>query len=228
MVQVMRDKKAVVLLSGGLDSSTTLYIARREGYKVLCLIFDYGQRHRKEILSAKRLANITGSPYEVVRFRLPWGGSSLVDIRLTIPKGRSIDEIKRGIQSTYVPARNTLFLTFGISCAEAIGAEAVFIGANSLDFSGYPDCRPNYFKAYKRLITAGTKAGRSIKIKVPLLKKTKADIIKIGTSLGVPYELTWSCYVGGRKPCGKCDSCLLRAKGFMEAGIPDPMVKDGP
>lgn len=218
----MKNKKAVVLLSGGLDSTTTLYIARRQGYNVVCLIFDYGQRHKKEIFSAKRLARITGSSYEIIRFKLPWGGSSLLGRKLKIPKGRSLKEIQKGIPSTYVPGRNTLFLGFGISCAEAIGADSVFIGANSLDFSGYPDCRPDYFRAYKRLISVGTRVG-GIEIKAPLLKKTKADIIRIGISLGVPYELTWSCYMGGRKPCGGCDSCLLRKKGFREAGIPDPL-----
>lgn len=220
----MKNRKAVVLLSGGLDSSTTLFIARRQGYKVFCLIFDYGQRHKKEILFAKQLAKTTGSPYKIIRFKMPWGGSSLLDRRLNVPKERSIKEIGQGIPSTYVPARNTIFLAFGISYAEAIGANAVFIGANSIDYSGYPDCRPAYFKAYERLISLGTRVGK-IEIKVPLLRKTKAQIIKIGTSLGVPYQYTWSCYMGGKKPCGKCDSCLLRAMGFREAGIPDPLLR---
>lgn len=217
-------KKAVVLLSGGLDSSTTLYIARRQGYKVSCLVFDYGQRHIKEIISARKLVKKTGSSYKIIKFELPWRGSSLLGKGLKIPKSRSIKEIKREIPSTYVPARNTLFLSFGISYAEAIGADAVFIGANNIDFSGYPDCRPEYFKAYEKIISAGTKVG-NIKIKTPLIKKTKADIIKIGTSLGVPYELTWSCYMGGKKPCGECDSCVLRKKGFREAGIRDPLLE---
>lgn len=219
----MKNKKAVVLLSGGLDSSTALYIARRQGYKVNCLIFDYGQRHKKEILSAVRLAKKTNSPYKITRFELPWGGSSLLDKQIDIPKGRSLKEMHSRIPSTYVPARNTLFIAFGISYAEASGAIRIFIGANSLDYSGYPDCRPDYFKAYERLIALGTKKS-SIKIEAPLLKKTKAEIVKIGTSLGVPYELTWSCYMGGRKPCGECDSCILRVKGFREAGIPDPLL----
>lgn len=216
----MKNKKAVVLLSGGLDSTTTLYIARRQGYNITCLIFDYGQRHRKEISAAKRIA---GNAYNLIRFRLPWGGSSLLDKKIGIPKRRTLRDIQSGIPSTYVPARNTLFLAFAISCAEAIGAEKIFIGANCLDFSGYPDCRPDYFKAYEKLISRGTKAG-NIKIEAPLLKKTKAEIIRIGTSLGVPYELTWSCYMGGKRPCGECDSCILRAKGFREAGIPDPLI----
>lgn len=214
----MRNRKAVVLLSGGLDSTTTLYIAEREGYNVMCLIFDYGQRHRKEISAAKRIA---GDSYKIIRFKLPWGGSSLLDRRMKVPKGRPLGKIQQGIPSTYVPARNTVFLAFAISCAEAIGAEKIFIGANAIDYSGYPDCRPGYFKSYERLISLGTKAGK-IKIEAPLLKKTKSEIIRIGTSLGVPYELTWSCYMGGKRPCGRCDSCILRAKGFREAGIPDP------
>lgn len=218
----MRNKKAIVLLSGGLDSATTLHIARRDGYRVSCLIFDYGQKHRREIESAVRVAEKVGCPYDIIRFTLPWGGSSLISDNLEIPKGRSLKEIKKDIPSTYVPARNTLFIAFGISHAETIGAEAVFIGANCLDYSGYPDCRPDYFRAYEKLISLGTKAG-NIEIKAPLLKKTKAEIIKVGTSLGVPYELTWSCYAGGKKPCGKCDSCVLRKKGFREAGISDPL-----
>lgn len=217
---LMRNKKAVVLLSGGLDSTTTLYIARRQGYNITCLIFDYGQRHEREIEAAKRIA---GGPYKIIRFKLPWGGSSLLDRKMKIPRGRSLRDIQSGIPSTYVPARNTLFLAFAISCAEAIGAEKIFIGANCLDFSGYPDCRPDYFKAYEKLISQGTKVGR-IKIEAPLLKKTKAEIIRIGTSIGVPYNLTWSCYMGGKRPCGECDSCVLRAKGFGEAGIPDPLI----
>lgn len=219
----MNRKKAVVLLSGGLDSATTLHIARRDGYRVSCLIFDYKQKHRREIESAVTIAEKAGCPYEIIRFTLPWGGSSLISDKLEIPKGRSLKEIKKVIPSTYVPARNTLFIAFGISHAETIGAEAVFIGANCLDYSGYPDCRPDYFKAYKKLISLGTKT-RDIEIKTPLLKKTKAEIIKIGTSIGVPYDLTWSCYVGGKKPCGECDSCMLRKKGFHEAGIPDPLL----
>lgn len=216
----MKNKKAVVLLSGGLDSATTLYIARRDGYKVSCLLFDYGQRHKREIESAKKIAKKIDCPYKVIKFILPWGGSSLIDKKIKIPKERSFAEIKKGIPSTYVPARNTLFIAFAISYAEAIGADAIFIGAHCMDYSGYPDCRPEYLEACENLIRTGTKLGK-IKISAPLLKKNKAEIIKIGTSLGVPYELTWSCYEGGEKPCGVCDSCNLRSKGFSEAGIRD-------
>jgi 7-cyano-7-deazaguanine synthase len=218
------EKKAVVLLSGGLDSATTAFIARKMGFSVFCLLFDYGQRHKKEVLSAIRLAEKEGFPFEVVKFKMPWGGSSLLDKEIGIPKKRSLGEIKEEIPSTYVPARNTIFIAFGVSYAEAIGASAVFIGANAIDFSGYPDCRPSYFKAFEKLISEGTKAGE-IKIETPLLNKTKMEIIKLGIDLGVSHELTWSCYDGGEEPCGECDSCLLREKGFQEAGIIDPASK---
>lgn len=218
----MKNKKAVVLLSGGLDSITAAYLAEKQGYEVSCLIFDYGQRHRREILSAVRLAKNAGFQYKIIKFKLSWLGSSLLDKKMKIPGGRQLSEIAKNIPTTYVPARNTIFMAFGISCAEAMGAEAVFIGANAVDYSGYPDCRPEYFEAYKKLIYCGTK-NKKIKIKTPLLYKTKAEIIKIGISLGVPHKLTWSCYKGGIRPCGKCDSCILRAKGFKEAGLKDPL-----
>jgi len=217
-------KKAIVLLSGGLDSPTVAFMAREKGYDVSCLIFDYGQRHRREIESAKKIAEREGFPFEVLEFRMPWGGSSLLDKQIKIPRKRDLKAIKNKIPSTYVPARNTIFIAFGVSYAEAIGAEAVFIGANAIDFSGYPDCRPEYFKAYKKLISRATKNGK-IKIEVPLLYKNKSEIIKIGRSIGVPHELTWSCYDGGEVPCLECDSCILRAKGFKEAGLKDPLVK---
>lgn len=218
--------KAIVLLSGGLDSATTLYYAVKKGYKCHCLIFDYGQRHRREIESAKRIAKSCGTDFKVVRFDLPWKGSALLDKRIPIPKGGFLRR-RRGIPATYVPARNTVFLSFAISCAEAIGADAIFIGANAVDFSGYPDCRPQYYKVLEELIRRGTKKGaegRPIKIFTPLIKKTKAQIVKLAARLKVPFELTWSCYAGKRRPCLKCDSCILRAKGFKEAGIKDPLI----
>lgn len=214
----VKNKKAIVLLSGGLDSATTLYIARRAGYKIWCLIFDYNQRHNKEVRYAKHLARKTGCPYRVVKFKLPWGGSSLLDRRKPLPqRGRF-----KGIPSTYVPARNTIFIAFAISWAEALGAEVIYLGANTIDFSGYPDCRPDYFKRYQRLIDVATKT-KGIRIEAPLVNKTKAEIIKTGVSLGVPYRWTWSCYKGSRRPCRKCDSCRLREKGFREAGVKDPL-----
>ena len=213
-------KKAVVLLSGGLDSTTTLYYARAKGYKCYCVIFDYGQRHKKEIRTAARLANLTGSGFTIVKIKLPWSKSALTDRKVKVPKGRQVKEMSSEIPATYVPARNTIFLSFAASYAESIGASRIFIGANALDYSGYPDCRPNYIKAYGKMINLGTKGGvegRKLKIETPLIKMTKAEIIKLGTKLGVPYGLTWSCYSGGRYPCGVCDSCKLREKGFAEA-----------
>lgn len=219
------NQKAVVLLSGGLDSATLLYEAMDRGFKAYCLIFDYGQRHSKEIQIAKRLAKSVGCPFHVVKIALPWQGSSLLDSSMAIPQHKKIDPKK--IPSTYVPARNIIFLSFAASYAEVVKAEAVFIGANALDYSGYPDCRPEFFRAYQTTIKAGTKTGaegHAVHIEVPFLKKTKAQIIKVGTKLKVPYEKTWSCYQGGKTPCGTCDSCRLRAKGFEEAGIVDPLV----
>lgn len=221
-------KKAVILLSGGLDSATTLYYARSKGYSCECLIFDYGQRHKKEIRSAKKIARSCGAKYEIIKINLPWKGSSLLDTKMSIPEGRSPGRMKKNIPDTYVAARNTIFLSFATSYAEVRGAEAIFIGANAIDFSDYPDCRPAYYEAFRKVIRQGTKAGigrRPIKIITPLIDKTKARIIKMGTRLKVPYEYTWSCYKGARRPCLECDSCILRAKGFREAGLNDPALK---
>jgi 7-cyano-7-deazaguanine synthase len=217
-------KQAVVLLSGGLDSATTLYLAKREGYRCLCLIFDYGQRHKKELLSAKKIARLANCPYRVVNFNLPWKGSSLLDKVLRIPE--SLDRKQKRIPSTYVPARNIIFLSFAVSFAEAGNAEAVFIGANAIDYSGYPDCRPEFYQNFSRAVRTGTKSGvegKAIKVLTPLINKSKKEIIELGTALAVPYQLTWSCYRGGKVPCGKCDSCRLRQKGFKQAGIKDPL-----
>jgi 7-cyano-7-deazaguanine synthase len=220
-------KKAVVLLSGGLDSAVTLYIARSRGYDCHCLIFDYGQRHKKEIEAAKNIAWATSSKLELVRLEFPWKGSSLTDKNENVPAGRSVSTIKKsGIPSTYVPARNTVFLSAAVSYAEAIGAEAVFIGAHSEDSSGYPDCRKRYLEVFNKVIALGTKAGTEgrLRLEFPLIEKSKADIIKIGRALGVPFESTWSCYSGGENACGRCDSCVLRAMGFEKAGIADPAL----
>jgi len=220
-------KKAVVLLSGGLDSATVLHWAKARGYAPRALLFDYGQRHGRELLAARALCRKARAPYELVRFSLPHQGSSLLDKSAKLPQARLAANIGKRIPSTYVPARNTIFLAFGLSYAEAIGADAVMIGANALDYSGYPDCRPDYIAAMAKVFKLGTRAGREgrhIKITAPLLRMTKSQIIKLGNRLGVPYELTWSCYSGGAKPCGKCDSCLLRAKGFSEAGLRDPAL----
>jgi 7-cyano-7-deazaguanine synthase len=220
-----QSRKAIVLLSGGLDSATVLYWALSKGYQPQALIFDYGQRHRREVASAKALCKKARAPFNVVSLKLPWGGSSLLDKRRPLPQAQSVGAIGKDIPSTYVPGRNTLFLSFGLSLAEAAGAGAVMIGANALDYSGYPDCRPDFIAAMSRVFKLGTKAGRQgrpIKIMAPLVKLSKARIIKLGNQLKVPYKLTWSCYRGGKTPCGTCDSCLLRAKGFREAGEEDP------
>jgi 7-cyano-7-deazaguanine synthase len=209
----MASTKAVVLLSGGLDSTTTLYYARAKGYKCLALIFDYGQRHRRELRSAVAVAKGAKVPYYIVKIKLPWKGSALLVSSEQLPVARRTAEIGKKIPSTYVPARNTIFLSFALSCAEAIGAKAIFIGANAVDFSGYPDCRPGFFQAFQKVAEQGTKA-RKIKILAPLLNMNKTEIIDLGVKLDAPLEITWSCYKGGRKPCGVCDSCRLRARGF--------------
>ncbi len=224
-------KKAVVLLSGGLDSSTTLYVARAQGYRLRALICDYGQRHRREIAAAKRIARKARVPFHVLRIRLPWKGSALLDRSIRLPAsarrhvGMSAGSSGVSIPATYVPARNMIFLGLALSCAEAWGARSLFIGANAIDYSGYPDCRPVFYKAFAAAARLGTKTGvtgRAIAIRTPLIRLSKAEIIRKGTRLRVPYALTWSCYKGGARPCGVCDSCRLRAKGFREAGLLDP------
>jgi 7-cyano-7-deazaguanine synthase len=222
----MKDK-AVVLLSGGLDSSTVLFIAKKK-YKCHCLIFDYGQRHRREIESAKKVAKFTGCDYKIMRISFFWKGSSLLDKTKKIPYNivgtiGNVGNIGKDIPSTYVPARNTVFLSYAASFAEAIGAKKIFIGANAVDFSGYPDCRPQYYKIFNKLLEVGTK-NRNIKIETPIIHKTKEEIVKLGIKFGVPFNLTWTCYSGGKKPCGKCDSCVLRAKGFSKAKVKDPLL----
>lgn len=216
---LMKNKKrAVILLSGGLDSATTLYFAKDKGFRCHCLIFDYGQRHQKEIQSAKKIARIAKCPFRIIKISLPWKGSSLLDKNIKLPAVKA----RGDIPTTYVPGRNIIFLSFALSFAEAIKAKAIFIGAHAQDYSGYPDCRPEFYKAFSGVIETGTKAGvdkKNVEIKTPLINMTKAGIIKLGMKLGAPFELTWSCYKGGAKPCGVCDSCYYRQKGFMEAGL---------
>ena len=219
-------RKAIVLLSGGLDSATTLYSALSKAFKVSCLIFDYAQRHRKEINQAKTIARGAGCDFQVIKIALPWQGSSLLNKKIPLPRQRQLPY--KEIPSTYVPARNIIFLSFAASYAEALGAATIFIGANAIDYSGYPDCRPEFFAAFADVLRRGLKTGvegQRIEIQTPLIRKTKAQIIQLGLKLKVPYHLTWSCYGGGKRPCGSCDSCLLRAKGFEEVGIPDPLLK---
>ena len=230
MVQMTKGKKAVVLLSGGLDSTTALAIARNEGYEVYTMSFRYGQRHSMELESASRVAKAIGVEKDlVVDVDLrAIGGSALTD-EFEVPKDRRDEGLASGIPVTYVPARNTIFLSFALAWAEVLGAQDIFIGVNALDYSGYPDCRPEYIEAFEKMASLATKAGVErrilLKIHTPLIAMTKAEIIKTGLDLGVDYSLTHSCYdptVEGLS-CGKCDSCRLRLKGFAEAGIRDPL-----
>lgn len=220
--------KAVILLSGGLDSSTVLYQAKADGCDCYALSFDYQQRHRRELQSAKAIAQSAGvKEHRVVSFDLrQWGGSALTDNDLDLPEHRSLEEMSQNIPITYVPARNTIFLSFGLSYAEAIGAQRVYVGVNALDYSGYPDCRPDYIQAMQKVFELGTKQGREgepIEIVTPLINLKKTAIIELGNQLGVPWEQTWSCYAGGDVACGVCDSCQLRLAAFAELGLEDPV-----
>lgn len=224
------NKKAVVLLSGGIDSATTLAIARGKGFDVYALSFRYGQRHAIEIRAAKRTAKKLGvRKHLILDLDLrKIGGSALTD-DIAVPKNRKADEINKKIPATYVPARNTIFLSYALAWAEVLQASDIFIGVNVLDYSGYPDCRPEYIAAYQRMAHLATKAGtqdkNKIKIHTPLIRMSKAQIIRKGRKLGVDYALTHSCYdpaVSGAA-CGRCDSCLLRLKGFQDAGLTDPV-----
>jgi len=216
-------KKAVVLLSGGIDSATTLFVARERGYKCFPLSFDYGQRHTRELRSARRIAKEAGYNTRIVKISMPWKGSSLTDKSKPLPKGKGTRKASR-IPSTYVPARNMIFLSIAAGYAESIGASRIFIGANSVDYSGYPDCRGPFIKALEHALKKGTKTGvesRAIKIEAPLLRMKKRDIIRKGMQLKVPYKYTWSCYAGESRPCKRCDSCIIRRNGFKKAGIRD-------
>jgi len=219
-------KKAICLLSGGLDSTVSLYVARSEGYSPIALSVEYGQRHFREISAARSLTKALVIPHFFSALSMPWKGSALLDLQIKLPKDRDEKTMSGEIPVTYVPGRNSVFLSLAMSCAETEKANAIFIGANILDYSGYPDCRPEYLNAVTAAMWAGTKAGvegGKIEIKAPLIKLTKKDIVLLGQKLGVPFEKTWSCYAGDDKPCGVCDSCILRAKGFREAGVPDPL-----
>jgi 7-cyano-7-deazaguanine synthase len=222
---------AVVLLSGGLDSATVLAIARQDGYDTCALSFRYGQRHTVELDAAARVADALGAVRHVVADidLRAFGGSALTDDSLAIPHHHQVDELGTQIPVTYVPARNTIFLSFALAWAETLGSFDVFIGVNALDYSGYPDCRPEYIAAYEQMANLATKAGVEgrgrLKIHAPLIKLTKAEIIRRGLELGVDYALTHSCYdPAGDRPCGTCDSCLLRQRGFAELGLADPAL----
>jgi 7-cyano-7-deazaguanine synthase len=221
-------KKAVCLLSGGLDSSTCLAYARRDGYSCYALSFDYGQRHRVELEAAARVAGLLGAErHLVLKTGLDAFGGSALTADIDVPKARSLDQMGRGIPITYVPARNTIFLSFALAWAEVLESSDIFLGVNALDYSGYPDCRPEFIEAYERMANLATRAGvegrTHVRIHTPLIRLTKAEIVLLGRELGVPFGATHSCYdpAPGGRSCGQCDSCLLRRKGFEEAGVED-------
>jgi 7-cyano-7-deazaguanine synthase len=226
----MHQRKSVVLLSGGLDSTTVLAIARSEGYTAHALSFQYGQRHQMELLAAQRVASYLGAAdHTVVNIDLRKFGGSALTSEIEVPKGRTLSEIGDGIPITYVPARNTIFLSFALAWSEVLGASDIFIGVNALDYSGYPDCRPEYIHAFEEMANLATKAGvegrQHLKIHTPLIHLSKAEIIRRGLALGVDYSMTMSCYDPSPlgDACGACDACLLRLKGFHEAGLDDPV-----
>jgi 7-cyano-7-deazaguanine synthase len=220
--------KAVILLSGGLDSSTVLYQARQDGYSCYALSFDYQQRHQRELLAAQAIAAVAQvAAHQVMSFDLQrWGGSALTDRSINLPTNRNLDQMTAEIPVTYVPARNTIFLSFALAYAETIAAERVYLGVNALDYSGYPDCRPDYIQAMQTVFNLGTKQGREgqpITIEAPLIQLRKTEIIQLGNHLGVPWADTWSCYSGAEQACGVCDSCQLRLAAFAELGLSDPL-----
>jgi 7-cyano-7-deazaguanine synthase len=223
-------KKAVVLLSGGLDSSTVLAIAKSQDYELYTLSFSYGQRHIVELDAARRVASSIGvAGHRIAAIDLRIFGGSALTADIAVPKGRDTAEMGHGIPITYVPARNTIFLSFALAWAEVLGSSDIFIGVNALDYSGYPDCRPEFIEAFEKMANLATRAGvegrQALKIHTPLIALTKAQIVQRGIELGVDYSLTSSCYdpAADGAPCGECDSCLLRRRGFRENGIEDPL-----
>jgi 7-cyano-7-deazaguanine synthase len=221
-------QKAIVLLSGGLDSTTTLAIAQQQGYELHTLSYEYGQRHQREVDAAAAVARYYGvTRQKTITIDLRVFGGSALTADIPVPHARSL-ETMAAIPITYVPARNTIFLSYALAYAEVAGANDIFLGINAIDYSGYPDCRPEYLEAYERMANLATKAstqdGRRFHLHAPLLRMGKAEIIRKGLELGVPYNLTWSCYEGGELACGTCDSCLLRLQGFAEVGVPDPIA----
>lgn len=219
---------AVVLLSGGLDSTVACALAKKAGHALHCLSFDYGQRHARELESAAAVAKHFGAAEHLV-LRLDLGrigGSALTDKAIAVPTGRDEARMAADIPPTYVPARNTVMLAHALALAEVRDADTIWVGVNALDYSGYPDCRPEYLAAFEKMANLATKRGvegRPVRIEAPLLHMTKADIVRAGYAAGAPLQLTWSCYQGGAAACGTCDSCVLRVKGFREAGFVDPI-----
>jgi 7-cyano-7-deazaguanine synthase len=227
----MGKRSAVVLLSGGLDSTTVLAIAMSQGFDAYAMSFRYGQRHVVELEKAKEVAERLGAArHIVVEINLRAFGGSALTSDIAVPKGRSAADMSHGIPVTYVPARNTIFLSFALAWAEVLGSSDIFVGVNALDYSGYPDCRPEYIAAYEQMANLATKAGvegkQKLRIHAPLVTMSKGDIVRAGMALGVDYSITCSCYDPGPngEPCGSCDACLLRARGFAVAGVPDPLL----
>jgi 7-cyano-7-deazaguanine synthase len=226
----MTKKKAVCLVSGGLDSAVTAFIAKKQGYDIYALSFRYGQRHTKELSCAKKISKAIGAENHIILTvdLEKIGRSSLLKSSSQKIENHMVEDIDgKTIPSTYVPARNTIFLSFALAYAETINADAIFLGINAIDYSAYPDCRPAYIKMFQKLSNLATQQaieGKTIHIKTPLLYLTKAEIIKRGKQLNVPFSDTWSCYRGNLKACGRCDSCLLRLKGFKEAKVKDPLL----
>ena len=209
-------KKGVILLSGGLDSGVTLYYAKSQGFKLTALLFDYGQRHKKELACAKKLCRLTKTSFFIEKIDLGWTKSSLTDKKIKVPLGRNLDQ--KDIPLTYVAGRNTIFLSYAFSLAESIKAKTIFIGAHVQDYSGYPDCRPQFLWQFNQAVNLGMKEP-DIKISAPLIDKSKKEIIELGLKLKVPFQYTWSCYNGGSQPCWRCDSCRFRTRAFAELGI---------
>lgn len=222
-------ERVIVILSGGLDSTTCMAIAHAAGEEIFPLTFNYGQRHGAELEAARNVATFYGvaDRHKIINLTGLFFGSSLTDAEMEIPTGQPEEEIGREIPSTYVPARNTVFLALALAQAEALCASAIYIGVNALDSSGYPDCRSDFIHAFQEVINRGTAAGvegRAIRLKTPLINMSKAEIIRKGAALEAPYHLTYTCYQGTMPPCGVCDACLLRLKGFREAGLADPIA----
>lgn len=221
--------KAVVILSGGLDSTVCMSVAAKEGRQILPLTFAYGQRHSREVEQARKVAEYYGCVRHLVvdiGFFRDIGASALTSGEIVVPTGRSTEEMEQEIPVTYVPFRNAVFLSMAVSYAEAVKAEIIYIGVNAMDYSGYPDCRPQFIQAFQQAVNMGTAAadqGLTINLETPLIHLTKAEIVKLGLVNGAPLHLTTSCYQGGARACGRCDSCLLRLKGFREAGVKDPI-----
>lgn len=225
------DLRAITLLSGGLDSTTSTCWALKQGYRVTALSVDYGQRQRVELDRARAIAARLGVPHRVVALDLrAIGGSALTDAAIAVPKDRAEEHMAQGVPSTYVPARNTILLALALGLAEVVGASRLVIGANAIDYSGYPDCRPAFLQAFEALADVATKAGTEqgvrFEVLAPLLQLTKADIVRLALEVGAPLELTWTCYDPrpGERSCGRCDACKLRLKGFREAGATDPIL----